>query len=146
MVFETLQKHFTMPMLEPNGPSEVTFVQFKESDEWRVRKNRLLTISPTDAGAFNTGIDGFTVWDLYFIQNLVHIENTLKGLLLDVGWYPHADPSGTYRLLLVRSTCLVDSGKAEIHVDWDNPIIDFQTRSLQELSKMICDILVAPEH
>jgi hypothetical protein len=78
---------------------------------------------------------GLSVWDLYFLQDLVQAENETERVLLDVGWYPHADPNGSFRMLVVRQ--LADSNPAHISFDWEHPLEDLETRSVDELLSRI---------
>lgn len=101
------------------------------SPEWQITYHRLFNVSPENAGQVEAKRDGFTVWDLCFSQDLLQIVNVSKGLLLDVGWYPHADPLGTFGLQVIR---VYDEGKkGRDSYDWQNPVIEFETRSLDEL-------------
>ena len=124
-----------------NSPTDVIFVTLNESNGWRIRKNRLLDISLAEASHFITGLYGFSVWDLYFVEDLIVIENAKKGIVLDVGWYPHADPSGEYRLVLLNSSDPDSFNNAAFSGNWDRPIIDYHTRSLPELLVEIRNIL-----
>lgn len=73
-----------------------------------------------------------TIWDVCFLEDLLQVENDSKGLLLDVGWYPHADPTGSFRLHVVR--LLPESQRERTSpYDWANPIVDEQTRSIDDL-------------
>src|SRR5207253_8434131 len=74
---------------------------------------------------------GVTIWHLCFNEDLLQVVNANNTLLLDVGWYPDSDPSGEYRLQVIR---VYDEGKkGRDSYDWRNPVVDFFTRSLQDL-------------
>jgi hypothetical protein len=106
---------------------------------WRVIHHRLFQLRPDQADQVVITKKGFSVWDLYFLQDLILAENASEKLLLDVGWYPHADPSGSFRMLVVRQ--LPDSNSTEISFDWEHPLEDVETRSVDELLSRIHSIV-----
>src|SRR5437870_2757507 len=71
-------------------------------NEWQITHHRLFNVSPEDADKVEVKGGGVTVWDLCFLEDLLQVVNPSKGLLLDVGWYPHADPAGAFRLVVVQ--------------------------------------------
>lgn len=103
----------------------------KTSGAWRIAHHRLFHISPEDADKVEVKGKGWTVWNLCFLEDLLQIINLTKGLLLDVGWYPDSDPSGRYRLLVIRVYGAGRRGRDSY--DWQNPVFNFETRSLDEL-------------
>lgn len=105
--------------------------QIQTTSDWKIVHHRLFQLDPDEANQVHVGIEGFTVWDLFFLQDLVLIENVARHLLLDVGWYPHADPEGAFRLLVVREA--EGSSDTDVSYDWMDPIVDIETRSIDEL-------------
>src|SRR5262245_10344646 len=101
------------------------------SGDWRVIYHRLFNISPEDADKIEITEKGWTVWDLCFLEDLLQIINPTKGLLLDVGWYPDANPSGTFCLRVIR--VYEEGKKGRDSYDWQNPVVEFKTRSLDRL-------------
>jgi hypothetical protein len=105
---------------------------------WRVTHHRLFDVSPDNADKIEVQGARVTIWDLCFPEDLLQIVNDRKGLLLDVGWYPHADPSGSYCLRLIR---VHDGGaKGADSYDWQHPVVDFETRSLAEILQKIQEL------
>lgn len=108
----------------------------KHSESWRIVYHRLFCVSPDQTPDLDPPVEGFTVWDFYFLQDLFQAENVTLGLLVDVGWYPHADPKGSYRLIVVPKLAITDPRTPRSHhVDWRNPLKEFTTRSLEELQQ-----------
>jgi hypothetical protein len=113
---------------------EAKRVTFQLSPEWKITHDELYNIPPSEAD----GIQGFfpmgvSIWHTYFGQDLLQIRNDKAGLLLDVGWYPHADASGHFGLKLIK-----------IHQDeclWESPIETFVTRDLDSLISKITELL-----
>lgn len=59
-------------------------------------------------------------------EDLLQLEN--KNLLIDLGWYPHGDIKGSYKLYLVDTT--KDS-------PFESPLELFSSKSKQEIIYMI---------
>jgi hypothetical protein len=108
--------------------------------EWKITYHRLFRVSPEDADKVKVVGEGVTVWDLCFLEDLLQGVNHVKGLLLDVGWYPHADPSGSFRLLVVSLLPEIHQGRRSPY-DWKKPIIDLRTRSIDELLVKIHEVV-----
>ncbi|HEY8503914.1 MAG TPA: hypothetical protein VIL46_04990 [Gemmataceae bacterium] len=119
----------------------VELVTIPTGPNWKITHHRLFNVSPDNAEKVEVKGARVTIWDLCFVQDILQITNTRKGLLLDVGWYPHADPSGTYCLRLIR---VYDGGaKGRDSYDWQNPVVDFETRSLNELIHKIQELIAS---
>lgn len=106
-------------------------VSIKTRPEWEIEYHRLFNISPENADKVEVNGARVTVWDLCFLQDLLQIVNASEGLLLDVGWYPHADPSGTFCLRVIR--VYEEGKKGRDFYDWQHPVAEFETRCLDEL-------------
>lgn len=116
--------------------SQFHLLEIHGSDAWKVTRHRLFDVSPDAVPHLSPPVHGFTVWDLYFLENLFQAERIDRSLLLDIGWYPHADPSGCFRLFVVRIT---ESGRPSRNdVDWNHPVAVLETRSLREVHAEIC--------
>lgn len=85
---------------------------------WVARWNELRELDP---GALHSEDPD---WEL-LTEDLLHLEHTPTGLVMDVGWYPEASPQGTFKLEVIRGS------------DWDQPLTTFRTRSLRELSERV---------
>lgn len=112
-------------------------VEFGLGPNWRVTYNELYMLDPAEAEALDVVAEGISVWDL-FDQDLIQIENELKGQLMDIGWYPSRRPDGAFRLLLVSR---VDERR--LMYDWKHPHVDFTTRSIEELLSTITTLSLA---
>lgn len=109
--------------------------------EWQVTHHRLFAVSPDEADKVPVQGGKVTVWDLCFLEDLFQATNQSKGLLLDVGWYPHADPTGSFRLVVVRQVNGEQSNRPPY--DWNNPVVDLRTRSLSEVLQKIREVLAS---
>jgi len=95
---------------------------------WRVAFNNLVEI---ESAAELTARER----DRYLSDDLLSRENAREKLFLDVGWHPAGDPSGTYRLAVVRGTWDDVPGRLE-HADLSviqdalDMVMDFVDRRL----------------
>jgi hypothetical protein len=107
---------------------------------WQVSFHELYYLFPDMADQVEGCPEGFGVWHSHFGQDLLQMKNPTKGLLLDVGWYPHADPSGSFGLVLIVYD---PSSHSEVNEQyhWESPLLKYQTRSLDSLLKTIKDIV-----
>lgn len=126
----TIKVVFKMELTKVKTPG-LEKASIKTSGAWKILHHRFFQVSPEDADKMEIEEKGWTVWNLCFLEDLLQVVNSSAGLLLDVGWYPDSDPSGTYRLQLVR---VHEEGKeGHASYDWHNPVVDFRTRCLDEL-------------
>jgi hypothetical protein len=98
-------------------------------ENWKIVHHRLFYVSPEDADRHRSG--GITAWHVCFVEDLLQLVNSIDELLLDVGWYPDADPSGAFRLMVVPIQA--QEGKHRSPYDWNSPVVEFKTRSIDEL-------------
>jgi hypothetical protein len=119
----------------------VNSVVFREQPGWIVRHNRLFDISPDQALTAVVIGGNISIWALCFTEDLLQAENEGKGLILDVGWYPEADPNGCYKLKVIHFDAQ-DRENPEGY-DWENPAFSFKTRSLAELLTTIQQFMEA---
>lgn len=99
--------------------------------QWEITYHRLFHVSPDNADQVTIVGADVTIWDLCFTEDLLQMFNAGERLLLDVGWSPHADPAGTFRLRVVR---LQETAIAsQSFYDWQHPIMDLRMRSLDDL-------------
>ncbi len=111
----------------------------RATDDWRITYHRLFKVSCEVANSFLG--QPVTPWDVCFLEDLLQVENLEKQLLLDVGWFPETNPSGSYRLRVIRIN--MNEGGAPRY-DWKNPIVDFRTRSIDELLSEIHRLVSGP--
>lgn len=71
-------------------------------------------------------------WE-YLCEDVLQFTDEVRGYLVDVGWYPGCDPSGSYQLLLLKGQ------------DWDNPLLEFSTRDKDELVAKLESVLLRPQ-
>ena len=91
---------------------------------WTVLYNKLEDLEPEELPPDDRG------WLFSFNEDILHIYTTARRkrnkqvetqkLVLDLGWYPDGDPSGSFRL------------EAILNDDWINPLLTFSSRSKQE--------------
>ncbi len=92
---------------------------------WTVLYNKLEDLEPEELPPDDRG------WLFSFNEDILHIYTTARRkrnkqvetqkLVLDLGWYPDSDPSGSFRL------------EAILNDDWINPLLTFSSRSKQEI-------------
>ncbi|MFO0808888.1 MAG: hypothetical protein U0746_09715 [Gemmataceae bacterium] len=120
---------------------ELDLVPVQPGPGWKVTHHRLFAASPDDADKVVVKGGKVTVWDLCFLEDLFQATNDSKGLLLDVGWYPHADPTGSFRLVVVPRHTDRPAGRSPFA--WDSPTIELCTRSLDEVVHKLRDVLAS---
>jgi hypothetical protein len=106
---------------------------------WKITYHQLFHLSPEQADKVVVIGKGATIWHLCFSEDLFQAINDKKGLILDVGWYPECDPSGHFRLRVVRALEF-DKRTGKLDWDWMNPIVDVLTRSFDEINGKIHEI------
>jgi hypothetical protein len=95
------------------------------SPNWTVQTHELRAIDPQILAANDSD------WEL-FGEDLLQVKHKNTDTILDVGWYPEASPAGQFKLVVIH-------GK-----DWANPLVQFRTRSLDEIAVSIEENLANP--
>ena len=107
------------------------------STQWTVSLSKLYDLSP-DAAEKVIGLpDGVTIWDTHFVEDLFQAEDSTSNHLLDIGWYPGGEADGHFRLVLLKK----DSGENEYN--WQKPVYQYETRSVDQLVTKLKDITSA---
>ena len=65
-------------------------------------------------------------------QDLMQLKQQRTDLLVDIGWYPDDDPSGTFVLVVI------------VGENWEQPVLRLTTRKLGELVEKLEAILLMP--
>lgn len=86
---------------------------------WEVSYNSLEELDPKELGTEKS-----EKW-FNFTEDLLQIKNTRYNIVLDVGWYPEADPAGSYGLELIKNS------------DWSSPLVSFSTSDKNKLIDQI---------
>ncbi|WP_339731194.1 hypothetical protein [uncultured Gimesia sp.] len=115
--------------------SELQKCEIPSNDKWVVTQNHILTITAEEARHVTGFDEGFKIWDLYFLQDMFHAVSTDEMYVIDVGWYPEGSPEGHYSLVLIER-----NPKENIY-NWDKPLVEFDTRSLDQLLSKIRDLM-----
>ncbi len=110
--------------------------KIRTGEGWQITQQRLFDVSPEDADKVEVRGGKITIWQLCFVEDLLQVVNRSRGVVLDVGWYPDSRPEGSYRLRLIH-----EKKGERIPYDWENPEIDFTTRSLSDLLAKIHSIV-----
>ncbi|MGM0949762.1 MAG: hypothetical protein ACQEWT_13150 [Bacillota bacterium] len=110
--------------LQPLSQQIPNFLRLKIPAGWTVD---YITLKDTDPKTLEANDDA---WLFDFNQDLLQISHKTKNLLLDVGWYPEGDPTGSYGIELIKNE------------DWENPIEDIMCRELKELIKQLDNIFM----
>jgi hypothetical protein len=96
---------------------------------WEVEWNTFLEVEPI----FEAGDDK----SQGFGEDLLQVSNERNAVLLDLGWYPHCDPQGKYRLVAIRKF----PDKEEMRSSWDRPLRMLESSSKEEIVREIEDWL-----
>ncbi|MBJ7570802.1 hypothetical protein JG789_06245 [Bacillus halotolerans] len=105
--------------LKPLTKQVPNFLRLKIPAGWTVD---YITLKDTDPETLEANDDA---WLFDFNQDLLQISHKTKKLLLDVGWYPEGDPTGSYGIELIKNE------------DWDNSLEEVRCTELKELSKQL---------
>lgn len=110
--------------LQPLSQQIPNFLRLKIPAGWTVD---YITLKDTDPKNLEANDD---TWLFDFNQDLLQISHKTKNLLLDVGWYPEGDPTGSYGIELIKNE------------DWENPVEDIVCTELKELIKQLDNIFM----
>ncbi|KUP29399.1 MULTISPECIES: hypothetical protein [Bacillus] len=110
--------------LQPLSLQIPNFLRLRIPAGWTVD---YITIKDTDPKTLEASDDA---WLFDFNQDLLQISHKTKNLLLDVGWYPDGDPTGSYGIELIKNE------------DWENPLEDIMCTELKELIKQLDNIFM----
>ncbi|MCY7909143.1 hypothetical protein [Bacillus inaquosorum] len=110
--------------LQPLSQQIPNFLRLKIPAGWTVD---YITLKDTDPKNLEANDD---TWLFDFNQDLLQISHKTKNLLLDVGWYPEGDPTGSYGIELIKNE------------DWENPVEDIVCIELKELIKQLDNIFM----
>jgi hypothetical protein len=112
-----------------------------EQRGWIVNHHRLFDISPNDASSVPVIGGKVSIWALCFTENLFQATNDSMELIIDIGWYPEADPEGSYKLKIIS----FDKNNTDNprFYNWRNPVFNFDTKSLSELLGTISSLMKA---
>ncbi len=105
--------------LQPLNQHVPNFLRLKIPAGWTVD---YITLKDTDPKTLEENDDA---WLFDFNQDLLQISHKTKNLLLDVGWYPEGDPTGSYGIELIKNE------------DWENPLEDMMCTERKELIKQL---------
>ena len=94
--------------------------------DWKVTYNQFYDFDPLDDVEI-AGVPNKNRFEL-LVQDLLQIKNEKEKLLLDLGWYPEADPDGQFELVVIKND------------DWENPHYIYKTKSKVSVLKAIYDI------
>lgn len=98
------------------------FADVKVSENWDIQYHKLTRLNPEDESLTREELEYYSLGLL--TQNLLQIKS--KSYLIDLGWYPDSEIDGEYCLKLLPSNKKGD-------VDWDKPIYEVKTRSLDKV-------------
>ncbi|MFF2016566.1 hypothetical protein [Paenibacillus sp. NPDC058177] len=104
--------------IKSNSP-QIKLHPLRIPSSWEVSYNSLVELDPKDLES-NEKEKWFN-----YSEDLLQLKHVKYNILLDVGWYPEADPSGSFGLELVKNT------------DWSNPLLSFSTANKYELIEQI---------
>ncbi|WP_143288153.1 hypothetical protein [Calothrix rhizosoleniae] len=94
---------------------------------WKVTHNRFYEFDPHQNPTLE-GVYQDNPW-LVFVENLLQLQHTPYPFLIDLGWYPEADPKGNFRLSLIKNQ------------DWNQPLRIYESKSGSAIVEKIEDWL-----
>lgn len=65
----------------------------------------------------------------YFHEDMLLMEHAHISLLVDLGWYPDGDSTGTFRAIVVRKYTEEEQAVRA----WQEPIAEFMSRSVEQV-------------
>lgn len=135
--FSDVEKLLQELFMEEKKAESIKLQPLRIPSGWKVITNSFYNIDPTwDIKIINC--DGVNIYDLYFTEDLFHAQQSNLGFAVDLGWYPDGDKNGKYRLLLIK----VENGEEiEDKFKWDCPIVDFESRSKQEIIEKLESVM-----
>ena len=101
---------------------------------WLVTRNHFIHVSPNDVRESQDYLD------YPFVEDALQFTNARLQLTLDLGWYPGGEPSGQYRLLLVKHNELLGD-TSSVADEWEHPLIDYCSRDQALIASKIESIL-----
>lgn len=105
--------------LKPFIQDPPNLLRLKIPEGWTIDYNTLKDTNPITLGAEDEA------WLFDFNQDLLQISHKTKNLLLDVGWYPEGDPTGSYGIELIQNQ------------DLEHPLEDVMCEDPNELVKQL---------
>jgi hypothetical protein len=108
---------------------ELELQSLKVSQGWTVSHNRFYDLEPIEPLQVEAAINN-NPWLFTFDESLLQITNEKRNITLDLGWYPPEEPDGAFGLRLIKD------------IDWENPLVSFDTRSKDEVVAKINELLI----
>lgn len=100
-------------------PPKIKLLPLRIPSSWEMSYNSLIELDPCLLKE-----DDENIW-CNFTEDLLQVKHIKYDILLDVGWYPEGDPTGSYGLELIKDH------------NWSNPLVSFDTRDKEELVEKI---------
>ncbi len=113
-------------------------IRLEPAPSWEITFHELYLLDP-DAVANIEGAEPSSVWESYFGQDIFQAKNAAKGLFIDIGWGPHANPDGCFCLAVLPYS--YDPIEECDVINWQTPIQQLETRSLDTLASQLQIIL-----
>lgn len=86
---------------------------------WEIIQNKFIDIEPSSI------IDEDDKLWFHFTEDILQLRHKERNIIIDLGWYPDIEPTGNYRVVAVKDE------------DWENPIDRFESRSKEEITAKI---------
>jgi hypothetical protein len=105
------------------------YQQFALTAGWRMDYNMFYDVEPSEK-LTPIGSKELLCWDV-FKDSLLLLENEEKGVFIDLGWYPEANPEGQFCISLMNIE----------ERNWQDPSFEFCSKSKLEIVKKLEQIL-----
>jgi len=90
---------------------------------WEIEYNSFSELDPE-----NIRKEDKRTW-VNFTEDLLQTKHKRYNVLIDLGWYPEADPEGCFGIDVIKD------------MDWENPLETFESRSKSEVVDKIEELL-----
>jgi hypothetical protein len=94
---------------------------------WTVKFNDLRHLEPTTRSPSDVN-----VWE-HYKEDLLQLVHYQHQVLVDLGWYPDAQPAGVFRAMVIHHS----TNPAQMIESWQTPIISVESRSQAEVVGII---------
>lgn len=64
----------------------------------------------------------------FLSEDILQIEHSHKYYIVDVGWYPMLDPSGEFKIVLIKNK------------NWCSPLFEYSTKDIEEVVQKIYEL------
>ncbi len=86
---------------------------------WDIIQNKFLNLEPSEI------VDEDDRLWFHFTEDILQLRHKSRNIVIDMGWYPDIEPTGNYRIVAIKDE------------DWETPLDRFESRSKEEITAKI---------